>query len=85
MGVFLVGLRFLSMDACRLLTALAMLGVGYHAGLTGTIRSLSSLILAVTFAAVILLVADLDRPQDGMLRVSQQALVDVRATMEESN
>jgi hypothetical protein len=30
-----------------------------------------------------ILVADLDRPREGMLRVSQQALVDLRATMEE--
>jgi hypothetical protein len=67
-----------------LLTALSMIGVGYHAGLTSGSRSLSSLILALTFAAVMLLVADLDRPQDGMLRVSQQALIDLRSTMGEA-
>jgi hypothetical protein len=64
------------------LTALSMMGVGYHAGLTSKTRSLAFPILAVTFSAVMILVADLDRPREGMLRVSQQALVDLRATME---
>ena len=67
------------------LTALSMIGVGYHAGLTSKMRSLSFLMLAITFAAVIVLVADLDRPREGMLRVSQQALVDLRSTMDEPN
>jgi hypothetical protein len=66
-----------------LLTVLAMMGVGYHAGLTSKIRSLASLMLALTFSSVMVLVADLDRPQEGMLRVSQQALVDLRSTMGE--
>lgn len=67
------------------ITALTMLGVGYHAGLTSNVRSLAFAMLAITFSAVLLLVADLDRPGEGMLRVSQQALVDLRATMEEPN
>jgi hypothetical protein len=66
-----------------LLAALAMIGVGYHAGLTSKIRSLSFLVLAITFSAVMFLVADLDRPREGMIRVSQQALIDLRDTMEE--
>ncbi len=66
-----------------LLTVLAMTGVGYYAGLTSRIRSLSSLILVLTFSAVMILVADLDRPVEGMLRVSQQALIDLRTTMGE--
>ena len=32
-------------------------------------------------SAVMTLVADLDRPREGMLQVSQQALVDLRSTM----
>jgi hypothetical protein len=62
-----------------------MMGVGYHAGLTSKTRSLAFPLLAITFSSVLLLVADLDRPGEGMLRVSQQALVDLRATMEEPN
>jgi hypothetical protein len=66
-----------------LLAALAMIGIGYYAGLTSRIRSLPSLVLALTFSAVMVLVADLDRPGEGMLRVSQQALIDLRSTMGE--
>ncbi len=65
-----------------LLAGLAMLGVGYHAGLTGKIRSLAFLILVFTFSAVMALVADLDRPGEGVIRVSQRALVDLRNTMD---
>jgi hypothetical protein len=65
------------------ITAVAMIGIGYHAGLASKARSVSFLMLAITFAAVILLVADLDRPQEGMLRVGQQAIIDARSTMDE--
>lgn len=58
------------------------LGVmGYHSGLVGTSRSLAIIVVAVTFSAVIALVADLDRPQEGTLTVSQQALIDLRQSM----
>jgi hypothetical protein len=67
------------------ITAVSMIGIGYHAGLASKARSLSFLMLAITFAAVMLLVADLDRPQEGMLRVSQQVITDVRSTMNEPN
>jgi hypothetical protein len=52
--------------------------MGYHAGLSGTRTSLATLAVAITFSVVIELIADLDRPQEGVLRVSQQALLDVQ-------
>src|SRR5215475_830368 len=61
--------------------ALSLATMGYHAGLSGTRRSLAIVAVAVTFAVVIELIADLDRPQEGVLRVSQQALLDVRRSM----
>src|SRR5262245_53061910 len=61
--------------------ALSLASMGYHAGLSGTRRSLATLAVAVTFAVVIELIADLDRPQEGVLRVSQQALLDVQRSM----
>jgi hypothetical protein len=62
--------------------ALLSLGaMGYHAGLAGTIRSIAIIVVAVTFSAVIALIADLDRPAEGTLVVSQQALIDVRQSM----
>jgi hypothetical protein len=60
---------------------LSLAAMGYHAGLVGTVRSLTILVVAVTFSAVIALIADLDRPQEGTLTVSQQALVDLRQSM----
>ena len=57
---------------------LAMAGVGYHAGLTGTSRTFATLALAFTFSGILWLVADLDRPQEGLLKVSQQAMIDLR-------
>jgi hypothetical protein len=60
---------------------LSLATMGYHAGLSGTRRSLAILAVAVTFAVVIELIADLDRPQEGVLRVSQQALLDVQRSM----
>jgi len=35
-------------------------------------------VLILVFSAVILLIVDLDRPRDGLLRVSQQALIDLQ-------
>lgn len=59
-----------------------MAGMGYHAGLTGTSRSIVALGLAFTFSAVLILIADLDRPQQGFLQVNQQAMVDLRNAMQ---
>lgn len=61
--------------------ALSFATMGYHTGLSGTRRSLAIFALAVTFCVVIQLIADLDRPTEGVLRVSQQALLDVQRSM----
>lgn len=65
------------------ITVLAMLEMGYQTGLAGRRRPLSTPAFALAFAAVILLIADLDRPQSGWIRVSQQALVELRQSMAE--
>jgi hypothetical protein len=52
--------------------------VGYGAGLTGRRSVVSAVVLIVALGAVQALVIDLDRPQEGLLRVSQQALLDVQ-------
>jgi hypothetical protein len=61
--------------------ALSLAAMGYQAGLTGTRRSLAVFAVAVAFAVVIELIADLDRPQEGVLRVSQRALLDLQQSM----
>ena len=66
------------------IATLSLAAMGYHAGLVGTVRSVTILVVAVSFSAVIGLIADLDRPQEGTLTVSQQALIDVRRSMDPS-
>jgi len=61
-----------------------MAAVGYHAGMAGTRRSPVMLALVLTFSAVILLIADLDRPYEGLLTVNQQAMVDLRDSLLQS-
>jgi hypothetical protein len=61
---------------------LSFTAMGYHAGLSRTSRSLAELAVACTFSVVIGLIADLDRPQEGVLQVSQQALMDLRQSIQ---
>jgi hypothetical protein len=65
-------------------TILAMAGVGYHAGLTSMTRTLVTVALAVTFSGILWLIADLDRPQEGLLKVSQQAMIDLQKSLASS-
>jgi len=65
-----------------MVTVIALTAMGYHGGLTGTARSLATLAVAFTFSVVIALIADLDRPREGALKVSQQAIVDLRQSMQ---
>jgi hypothetical protein len=62
------------------LTILGMMGMGYHAGIAGSKRSMSMLILALSFALVIAMIASLDRP-GGFLQVTQRPLIDLQRSM----
>jgi hypothetical protein len=66
------------------LYGVALLGMGatgYQAGLSGTSRSLAALALVLAFSGVMYLIADLDRPREGLLTVNQQAMVDLQKSM----
>jgi hypothetical protein len=63
--------------------SLAMAGIGYHEGLTSRRRSPALVIVVLTFSAVIYLIADLDRPQEGLFNVRQQAVVDLRNLLDD--
>jgi hypothetical protein len=59
--------------------ALLVLGVmGFEGGLSGKHRPVASLVLGVTLAAVVLVIVDLDRPLEGLLRNNLQPLIDLR-------
>jgi hypothetical protein len=57
-----------------LLLLLGMIGVGYHAAIVASRRSRASLLLAVSFSLVIALIAALDHPMSGLIRVPQEPL-----------
>ena len=61
---------------------LGMVSVGYQSGLSATRRSPAMLAMVFAFAGVLLLIADLDRGQEGFLRVSQHALIDLQTSMQ---
>lgn len=63
------------------IAVLSLGAMGYHAGLTGSARSLAAVVVALVFSSVIALVVDLDRPQEVSLTVSQRPLIDVRQSM----
>jgi hypothetical protein len=60
-----------------IVTILTMTAVGYQFGLTGERSWAVTILLVLVFAAVLSLIADLDQPQIGLLRVSQQAVIDL--------
>jgi hypothetical protein len=56
---------------------LALALLGFQNGLAGDRNFIAVTILIIVFAGVVLLLADLDRPQEGLFNVSQQALIDL--------
>src|SRR5690606_35912362 len=66
------------------LAVIAMSSMGYQAGLSGTRRSPAMLFLATAFAGILFLIVDLDRPFDGIMNVSQQSLIDLQKSMQQS-
>ena len=63
--------------------AILVLGAtGYAGGLSGDRSSMASLVLALVLAAVFALILDLDRPYEGLLTVSQQAIRDLLTMMQ---
>jgi hypothetical protein len=71
-------------EICLVLYCIAMLGmvsVGYQTGIAASKRSMAWPILALSFALVLALIASLDRPDSGVLKVTQQPLIDLREAM----
>jgi hypothetical protein len=56
--------------------------MGFHGGLAATTRSFALLAVAIIFSAVIWLIRDIDTATEGSLRVSQQAMIDLRNSMD---
>lgn len=60
-----------------IVTIFSMMSVGYQFGLENTRSWAVNILMAMAFSTVIMLIADLDRPQIGLVQVSQQPLLDL--------
>jgi hypothetical protein len=63
------------------IAALGMAEIGYQAGVSRSARSPTHIILVVSFVAILWLIADLDRPREGAIRVSQKSMRDLERMM----
>ena len=63
-------------------TALGMITMGYQASLAGSQRSRAMIPLIVAFGVVFCLALDLDRPQQGILRVDQSPMLRLADTLQ---
>jgi hypothetical protein len=68
--------------ALLLVAVLAMTGVGYQFGVAGRGGFLIHLVLALSFSAVVYVIADLDWPLQGLLKVSQQPMLELRERLD---
>ena len=66
------------------LAVLAMGMLGYRAGLSGRRSGIAIVVLALAFSAVLELITDLDRPQQGLVEVSQQTMKDLQGKLRSS-
>jgi hypothetical protein len=64
-----------------ILVGLGALVVGYQTAIADSQRSMIQPVLALSFALVIALIASLDRPDSGVMRVNQTPLYDLRNAM----
>ena len=62
-------------------TGLGMAIAGYRDGIAGRRSMVATLVVVLAFSAVILLIADLDRPQEGFFKVSQQEMLDLQTRL----
>jgi hypothetical protein len=70
--------------ALYLVTLLTMGSLGYFAGIEDTKRSIINLALMVSFTAILMLIADLDRAHEGLLETNYQSLENLRKAVNTS-
>ena len=61
-----------------IITFLTMATVGFHFGLSGKPHWTLCFVLAMSFATVILLITELDRPKQDILKVNQGAMIELQ-------
>lgn len=68
--------------ALFVLTFVAMFSLGFSVGIAESPRPLLGMGMTLCFALTLWLIADLDRPWEGLIRVNQQGLFDLLASMQ---
>lgn len=66
-----------------LMAVLAMIIMGYQAGLIDRRSPVATITLAVAFSAVIVLISDLDRPVMSFFDINRQLLIELNDDMQE--
>jgi hypothetical protein len=69
--------------ALLLIAALTMGTLGLQIGLNGKRRLIATTPIALTFAVLVTLIVDINRPQGGFITVGQRALQDLQAEMKD--
>ena len=64
------------------LLALSMLGMGYFSGIKGERSPVANTALSVSFSFVILLIADLDRPLEGLAKPDHSLMIELSRRIE---
>lgn len=67
-----------------LISVVSMGLIGYGAGIGGRRNFISNLWASIFLASVILLVVDIDRPRRGLIKVSQQSMIDLQKSLKKS-
>jgi hypothetical protein len=57
--------------------------IGYGCGLSGLRNFFVTMVSSILIAAVIMVIIDLDRPRQGLIRVSQQRMIDLRNSLKD--
>ena len=66
------------------LLLLSMMGMGYYSGIKGQRSPLASTALAISFSVVMVLIADLDRPREGLLKPDQSLMAELHRRLSEN-
>ena len=67
--------------ALYLVAGLSLVSVGYQIGLAKSTRTKAAYLMIVSFVVILILICDLDRPQQGFINVGQQAMAELQDEM----
>lgn len=68
-----------------IISVLTMITIGTQARLSNSRRLIAVIPLIIAFSALIAMVLDLDRPQQGMLKIGQDALVELQRSLDQTS